>query len=85
VSAASAARTPYRVRAHSIGGVQLPALMSLLFVVGVMNLLWVAALAGFVLMEKLARAGLMTGRVAGLRSGHGERTCSCFVRHAPID
>jgi predicted metal-binding membrane protein len=42
------------------------ALMTLLFVVGVMNLFWVAAIAVFVLLEKLARAGAMAGRVAGL-------------------
>ena len=42
------------------------ALMALLFVVGVMNLFWVAALAVFVLVEKLTRAGATAGRVAGL-------------------
>ena len=41
-------------------------LMALLFVVGVMNLAWVAALAGFVLIEKLARRGVLVGRVAGV-------------------
>jgi predicted metal-binding membrane protein len=41
-------------------------LMALLFVVGVMNLVWVAALAGFVLIEKVARGGDVVGRVAGL-------------------
>ncbi len=41
-------------------------LMTLLFVVGVMNLVWVAALAGFVLIEKLARQGTAFGRVAGI-------------------
>jgi predicted metal-binding membrane protein len=40
-------------------------LMTLLFVVGVMNLVWVAGLAAFVLLEKLTRAGTMLGRVAG--------------------
>jgi predicted metal-binding membrane protein len=40
--------------------------MALLFVVGVMNLAWVAALAGFVLIEKVARGGDVVGRVAGL-------------------
>ena len=40
--------------------------MALLFVVGVMNLLWVAALAGFVLIEKLSRGGAMFGRIAGI-------------------
>lgn len=42
------------------------ALMTLLFVVGVMNLLWVAAIAAFVLLEKLAMRGPLAGRVAGL-------------------
>lgn len=42
------------------------ALMALLFVAGVMNLLWVAAIAGFVLVEKLAPAGHWIGRAGGL-------------------
>ncbi len=42
------------------------ALMTLLFVAGVMNLLWVAAIAVFVLVEKLWRQGLLFGRVAGV-------------------
>ena len=42
------------------------ALMTLLFVVGVMNLFWVAAIAVLVLLEKLARTGAVVGRVAGL-------------------
>ncbi len=41
-------------------------LMALLFVVGVMNLLWVAALAVFVLLEKLAPRGAAVGRGAGI-------------------
>ena len=41
-------------------------LMALLFVAGVMNLLWVAAIAGFVLLEKLVRGGAVLGRVAGV-------------------
>jgi predicted metal-binding membrane protein len=40
-------------------------LMTLLFVAGVMNLLWVAAIAIFVLIEKLAPAGKAVGRVIG--------------------
>jgi predicted metal-binding membrane protein len=40
-------------------------LMTLLFVVGVMNLYWVAALTVFVLIEKLVRGGTMLGRAAG--------------------
>jgi predicted metal-binding membrane protein len=42
------------------------ALMALLFVGGVMNLLWVAAIAAFVLVEKAAPAGGWLGRIAGL-------------------
>jgi predicted metal-binding membrane protein len=41
-------------------------LMALLFVLGVMNLLWIAALAGFVLLEKLAPAGHSIGRLMGV-------------------
>jgi predicted metal-binding membrane protein len=39
--------------------------MCLLFVVGVMNLVWVAALAAFVLVEKIGPFGLIVARVAG--------------------
>lgn len=41
-------------------------LMLLLFVGGVMNLLWVAVVAGFILIEKLLPAGRFTGRFAGV-------------------
>jgi predicted metal-binding membrane protein len=41
-------------------------LMSLLFVLGVMNLLWIAVLAGFVLIEKVAPAGRWISRISGL-------------------
>jgi predicted metal-binding membrane protein len=41
-------------------------LMALLFVGGVMNLLWVAAIAAFVLIEKVAPKGNIVHRVAGL-------------------
>jgi predicted metal-binding membrane protein len=41
------------------------ALMSVLFAVGVMNLLWVAALTVFVLLEKSGPAGIVIARVAG--------------------
>jgi predicted metal-binding membrane protein len=41
-------------------------LMALLFVLGVMNLAWVAALAVFVLLEKLAPRGAIVGRVGGV-------------------
>jgi predicted metal-binding membrane protein len=42
------------------------ALMALLFVGGVMNLLWVSAIAAFVLVEKIAPRGLRIERGAGL-------------------
>ena len=41
-------------------------LMALLFVLGVMNLVWIAGLAIFVLLEKLAPDGTVIGRVSGL-------------------
>jgi predicted metal-binding membrane protein len=41
------------------------ALMLLLFVGGVMNLLWIAALAALVLLEKLVPFGKLVSRVAG--------------------
>jgi len=40
-------------------------LMALLFVVGVMNLIWVAAIAAFVFAEKLLPGGVWVGRVGG--------------------
>jgi predicted metal-binding membrane protein len=42
------------------------ALMALLFVGGVMNLLWVATIALFVLLEKLIPHGAGGGRLAGV-------------------
>jgi predicted metal-binding membrane protein len=42
------------------------ALMLLLFVGGVMNLLWIGAITAFVLMEKLAPSGAQGGRLSGL-------------------
>lgn len=42
------------------------ALMALLFVAGAMNLLWVAALAVFVLAEKLLPAGVLIARASAL-------------------
>lgn len=42
------------------------ALMGLLFVGGVMNLLWVAALAGFILLEKAVARGPWLSKVAGM-------------------
>jgi len=41
------------------------ALMGVLFVVGVMNLIWVAALTAFVLVEKIGPAGALVARAAG--------------------
>jgi predicted metal-binding membrane protein len=40
-------------------------LMALLFVLGVMNLVWIAALAAFVLAEKVAPAGVKMSKVTG--------------------
>jgi predicted metal-binding membrane protein len=42
------------------------ALMCVLFAVGVMNLVWVAALTGFVLLEKIGPAGALVARAAGV-------------------
>ena len=41
-------------------------LMSMLFVVGVMNLLWVGAIATFVLLEKILPMGVLVGRFSGI-------------------
>jgi predicted metal-binding membrane protein len=41
-------------------------LMALLFVTGVMNLMWVAAIALFVLIEKVLPYPQWTGRIAGI-------------------
>lgn len=41
-------------------------LMALLFVLGVMNLLWIAALAIFVLIEKVVPQGIWISRISGL-------------------
>lgn len=41
------------------------ALMLLLFVAGVMNLLWIALIAAYVFVEKLLPAGPLVGRLAG--------------------
>jgi predicted metal-binding membrane protein len=40
--------------------------MTLLFVTGVMNLLWVAIIAAFVLIEKIVPGGLWISRISGL-------------------
>jgi predicted metal-binding membrane protein len=42
------------------------ALMCVLFVVGVMNLVWVAMLTGLVLIEKVGRTGVLVARWAGV-------------------
>jgi predicted metal-binding membrane protein len=42
------------------------ALMMLLFVGGVMNLLWIAALSALVLLEKVVPSGRLMPRVVGL-------------------
>lgn len=48
------------------------ALMALLFVAGVMNLVWVALIAGFVLAEKVLPNGRLLGRVTGVAlAGYG--------------
>jgi predicted metal-binding membrane protein len=48
------------------------ALMALLFVTGVMNLLWVVAISGFVLAEKVVPNGRLLGRITGvLLAGSG--------------
>ena len=41
------------------------ALMLVLFVVGVMNLAWVAALTAFILIEKFGRTGALVARIGG--------------------
>jgi predicted metal-binding membrane protein len=41
-------------------------LMALLFVAGVMNLWWIAIIAVFVLLEKVAPRGLFVGKIAGV-------------------
>ena len=43
-------------------------LMTLLFVGGVMNLIWVAAIAFFVLLEKIAPRGEVVGKIGGVLS-----------------
>jgi predicted metal-binding membrane protein len=42
------------------------ALMCLLFVVGVMNLVWIAVLTGVVLLEKIGPAGAIAARIVGV-------------------
>jgi predicted metal-binding membrane protein len=40
--------------------------MALLFVVGVMNLAWLAVLTAFIVLEKIAPAGMWLSRVTGV-------------------
>jgi predicted metal-binding membrane protein len=40
--------------------------MALLFVAGLMNLLWMGLIAGYVLLEKVGPAGQRVSRVMGL-------------------
>ena len=51
-----------------MAGMMLPSAspMALMFVLGVMNLLWMAALTAFCLIEKVAPAGDRVGRAAGV-------------------
>ena len=42
------------------------ALMALLFVGGVMNVLWIATISAFVLIEKIVPVGRLISRIAGL-------------------
>jgi predicted metal-binding membrane protein len=42
------------------------ALMGILFALGVMNLVWVAAVTAFVLLEKIGPAGVIAARAAGV-------------------
>jgi predicted metal-binding membrane protein len=46
-------------------------LMGLLFFGGIMNLFWIAGLAGFVLLEKTIPLGPWFGRAAGLAAAAG--------------
>ena len=41
-------------------------IMLLIFVLGVMNLVWIAALSIFVLLEKVVPKGLWIGRASGV-------------------
>jgi predicted metal-binding membrane protein len=63
IGAAGALRMGFVHGSYCVGCCWL--LMAVLFVVGVMNLLWVALLAGFVLIEKLAPHGVWISRVSG--------------------
>lgn len=65
--------------------------MALLFVVGVLNLLWVEIIATFVLAEKIAPAGLVLARrsaaaliAAGAYMAVGRKTCSRQEAHERV-
>ena len=53
--------------------------MGLLFVLGVMNLVWVAALTLFVLLEKVAPAGVLIGRLINGRVARRFRLAQVWV------
>ena len=57
-------RTGLRLGAYCVGCCWI--LMGLLFVGGVMNLLWIAAIAIFILLEKTLPFGEVSGRIAGV-------------------
>lgn len=61
---AGALRMGFRHGAYCLGCCWV--LMGLLFVTGVMNLLWVAVIALFVLLEKVAPGGVVVGRVGSV-------------------
>jgi predicted metal-binding membrane protein len=61
---AGAVRLGLRYGAYCVGCCW--ALMALLFVGGVMNVLWIAAISAFVLIEKVLPAGRLVSRAAGL-------------------
>ena len=54
------------LRSKKRGSTVIWALMALLFVGGLMNLVWIAALTAFVLAEKLLPAGQAVSRIAAL-------------------
>ena len=46
---------------------------------GVMNLVWVALIAAFVMIEKLAPNGALLGRLSGLASDRGRRRSIAWI------
>ena len=58
-------RVPHRISPRRLLSGVLLALMCVLFVVGVMNLIWIAILTAFVLIEKIGPAGAIVARAAG--------------------